>query len=86
MDLLGDSLGAVRDKSTIGVVDMKRIAVQCLERLKELHGRRFVHRDIKPDNLLMGNKTEPHKVYVVDFGLASRYKKESSKARKMYTS
>lgn len=32
----------------------------------------------------MGNRNNPHKVYIVDFGLASSYKKKSLVARKCY--
>jgi len=39
-----------------------------------LHKSLHLHRDIKPDNFLMGN-LEEHKrtVYIIDFGLAKRY-------------
>ncbi len=33
----------------------------------------------------MGNQNNPHKVYIVDFGLSSAYKKTSKVARKHYT-
>ena len=65
---------------------MKRIAYQCILRLKELHFRGFVHRDIKPENILLGNKSNPHKIYIVDFGLAGKYNKILTKARKCYNS
>lgn len=48
MTLLGDNLQSIIEKYTLNVIDMKRIAYQCLLRLKELHERGYVHRDIKP--------------------------------------
>jgi serine/threonine protein kinase len=33
-----------------------------------------LHRDIKPDNFLIGTKKQQHVIYIIDFGLAKRYK------------
>lgn len=33
----------------------------------------FLHRDIKPDNFLMGDGKKRHNVYMVDLGLAKRF-------------
>ena len=33
-----------------------------------------MHRDIKPDNLLIGIGKKQHYVYVIDFGLAKRFR------------
>lgn len=84
MSLLGANLQDIIDQSTLSLVDIKRIAYQCIKRLKELHEKGFVHRDIKPENILMGNLNNPHKVYLIDFGLSGPYKREATRARKMY--
>ncbi len=84
MTLLGESLYDVINRSKMSLIDMKRIGHQCLLRLKELHDRGFVHRDLKPQNILLGNQNNPHKVYIVDFGLSSSFKKTAITARKVY--
>ena len=44
-----------------------------LERIKFLHSRNFIHRDLKPDNFIMGNESRSTRVYMIDFGLSKRY-------------
>lgn len=46
-----------------------------IKRIEKVHAERIVHRDIKPDNFLIGG-TEGTKdnIYIIDFGLAKVYK------------
>ena len=44
------------------------LACQILDILKYIHGENIVHRDIKPDNFLMGIEQNENKVYLIDFG------------------
>ncbi|MCQ2818920.1 MAG: hypothetical protein MJ252_16770 [archaeon] len=39
-----------------------------------MHSRNFIHRDVKPDNFLMGKGRKKNLVYAIDFGLAKRYR------------
>ena len=45
-----------------------------LQRIEFVHSRHFLHRDIKPDNFLIGIGKKQHYVYVIDFGLAKRFR------------
>ena len=49
------------------------LVIQLVERFKYIHEKTFVHRDIKPDNFLMGLRETSHVAYIVDYGLAKRY-------------
>jgi serine/threonine protein kinase len=49
------------------------IADQVLERLETFHTEGLLHRDLKPQNLLLGCGTQGNVVYLVDFGIADEY-------------
>ena len=42
---------------------------QILERLEHMHGKGLVHRDLKPDNIMMGMSEYSDTVHLIDFGL-----------------
>jgi len=43
-------------------------------RIEYIHSRFFIHRDVKPENFLMGLGPKGNLVHVIDFGLAKRYR------------
>lgn len=77
MKYLGNSLEHMLHGAGPGKFSLKTtlmISIQIFDRLKKLHSCGYVHRDIKPDNFLMGIGPERSLVYLIDFGLAKRFR------------
>jgi serine/threonine protein kinase len=55
-----------------------------VQRIEYIHSRLYLHRDIKPDNFLIGLARRQHYVYVIDFGLTKKYRDPKSGAHIAY--
>ena len=83
MELLGDSLAYnMNIKKKFSVKTTAMIGYQILNVLEFIHDRHIIHRDIKPDNFLMGYKEKNAVLYLLDFGLAKKFR--SSKTLMQY--
>lgn len=76
MDLLGSNLEDLftRCGRKFSLKTVLMLADQMLKRIEYIHYKNFLHRDIKPDNFLMGVGKRSHVVYIIDFGLAKKYR------------
>lgn len=74
-DSLGPSLEDLLDfcgrKFSLKTVLM--VANQLIYRLSHIHSKTIVHRDIKPDNVLMGVGRLQNQVQITDMGIAREY-------------
>ncbi|ELP87465.1 casein kinase, putative [Entamoeba invadens IP1] len=75
MDYLGPSLEDLFNycgrKFTLKTVLM--LMDQCLRRIEFVHKKGWIHRDIKPDNFIMGTGDKSNVCYLIDFGLSNKY-------------
>ncbi|WVZ69998.1 hypothetical protein U9M48_018707 [Paspalum notatum var. saurae] len=86
MDLLGPSLEDLFSfcNRKLSLKTVLMLADQMINRVEYVHIKSFLHRDIKPDNFLMGLGKRANQashlsqrrslVYMIDFGLAKKYR------------
>ncbi|MEU6087486.1 serine/threonine-protein kinase [Streptomyces sp. NPDC047085] len=63
----GRSLGAALQEGTLGAREAARIGLEVLGALETAHAAGILHRDVKPDNVLLGRHD---RVVLTDFGIA----------------
>ena len=79
--LLGKSLLDIFEENNrkMTIKDVCLIGKQVIDRIQWIHSKNIIHRDIKPNNILIGKK-DPNIIYIIDFGLCRKYR--SSKTNK----
>ena len=79
MQLLGRDLEhhfKKRKKFSVKTVCM--LGFQMINILENIHEKHILHRDIKPENFVMGLNHNSKIVYLIDFGLAKKYRSMST--------
>ena len=52
---------------------MIMLADQMISRLQYVHLKNYIHRDVKPDNFLIGLGSKSNILYIIDFGLSKKF-------------
>ena len=74
INLLGDSLQNIKNKKFVfSLKQTLQIGIQLVKLLKTIHNQGLVHRDIKPDNFLLGANNDTRQLYLIDFGFCKSY-------------
>ena len=76
MDLLGDSLEKKFNECNrkFSLLTVLMIMEQLVSRIEFIHSKNLLHRDIKPDNFLVGRGNKNNIIYAIDFGLSKKYR------------
>lgn len=75
MTCLGKNMESMARKCG-GVLSMGtvlKVGIQVLNRIESFHQTRFIHRDIKPDNFVLGTGNQVSVVHLIDFGLSKYF-------------
>ena len=76
MEMLGPCLEDLLQEcnGTFSVNTAMLAGEMMLSRLEYCHSKNFVHRDLKPENFAVGYGSKSFMVYIIDFGLAKKYR------------
>ena len=77
MELMGKSLEDIFESFVVKTMTTRcvcNIGYQMIEILEYIHNKHVIHRDIKPDNFVVGLNEKRKYIYILDFGLSKKYR------------
>ena len=77
LELMGKSLEDIFENFVVKKMSIRcvcNIAYQMMEIMEFIHKKHIIHRDIKPDNFVIGRGEKKKYIYILDFGLAKKYR------------
>ena len=81
MELMGKSLEDLFESMSTKKMSVRcvcNIGYQMIEIIEYVHNKHIVHRDIKPDNFVMGKGNKSKFLFLLDFGLAKKYRSSTT--------
>ncbi|MBH8576365.1 AAA family ATPase [Nostocaceae cyanobacterium CENA369] len=75
-DIAGQNLKQYIDNVKVNVIDCLKISAQIAATITSLHEKNIIHKDIKPQNIIINPKLL--QVKITDFSIASRLSKENA--------
>ncbi len=75
-DFGGLALSKFLDATKINLIQFLEIAVQLVQSLGKIHQNQIIHKDIKPDNIIINPET--YRVKITDFSISSRLVRENA--------
>ena len=85
LELLGDSLNFIvksLPSRRFNLFTVCKLALCLLKRLEVMHNLGFIHRDVKPDNILKDLQSET--IYLIDYGFSKRYRDKNTREHVKY--
>lgn len=70
MQLLEDNLYSLTKAGKLSLDMITLILIQCITRIEYIHSKNYIHRDIKPQQFVLGKDSN---VFLIDFGISKRF-------------
>ncbi len=76
-DIGGISLKQFLQNGKLSISDFYIIATKLSETISEIHRKKVIHKDIKPENIIINHQEK--NIKIIDFGISTRLSKEETK-------